>query len=293
LPADKERSTVLEPLVDLSRVRVLVDDLDHPEGVAWGPDGCLYAGGEAGQIYRLSLQGAVQEVATTGGYALGLCLDAERNLYVCDSGCRAVMLVRPDGAVEVYADGCEAQRMSTPNYPVFDAAGNLYVSDSGDWDGRNGVLWVIHPGGGAELLRDDVSDFPNGLALSADGRWLYVVASQLPGVVRVELRNGISLGEPETVVELPGTVPDGLAFDVQGNLYISCYQPNRILRLAPDGALATLVEDPQGIVLFAPTNLAFCGADLHTLCVANLAARHLVAVDLSVAGQPCEYPRVG
>ncbi len=282
-----------EPLIHLSRVRVLVDDLDHPEGVAWSPDGSVYAGGEAGQIYRVSLEGAFAEVATTGGSALGLCLDAERNLYVCDTGRRAVMLVRPDGAVETYADGAGGRRMAVPNYPVFDAAGNLYVSDSGDWDGRNGVLWVVRPGGAAELLRDDVAAFPNGLALSADGCWLYVVATQLPGVVRIELRDGVSVGEPETVVELPGTVPDGLAFDVEDNLYISCYQPNRILRLTPGGELATLVEDPQGIVLFAPTNLAFCGPDLRTLCVANLAARHLAAVELDVAGRPCEYPRVG
>ena len=128
-----------EPLVDLSRVRVLVDDLDHPEGVAWSPDGSVYAGGEAGQVYRVSLEGAFEEVATTGGSALGLCLDAERNLYVCDTGRRAVMLVRPGGAVETYADGAGGRRMAVPNYPVFDAAGNLYVSDSGDWDGRNGA----------------------------------------------------------------------------------------------------------------------------------------------------------
>jgi hypothetical protein len=29
---------------------ILVEDLDHPEGVAWSPDGVLYAGGEAGQV---------------------------------------------------------------------------------------------------------------------------------------------------------------------------------------------------------------------------------------------------
>ena len=30
---------------------------DHPEAVAWGPDGRAYAGGEAGQLYRFGLDG--------------------------------------------------------------------------------------------------------------------------------------------------------------------------------------------------------------------------------------------
>ena len=40
--------------------------LDHPEGIALGPDGALYAGGEAGQIYRIAADGTVTEIATTG-----------------------------------------------------------------------------------------------------------------------------------------------------------------------------------------------------------------------------------
>ena len=37
-------------------VSVLVDGLDHVEGIAWGLDGYCYAGGEAGQIYRIDVE---------------------------------------------------------------------------------------------------------------------------------------------------------------------------------------------------------------------------------------------
>jgi gluconolactonase len=43
----------VSPLVPLSEFDLLADGLDHPEGVTWGPDGFVYAGGEAGQIYRV------------------------------------------------------------------------------------------------------------------------------------------------------------------------------------------------------------------------------------------------
>ena len=87
--------------------------------------------------------------------------------------------------------------------------------------------------------------FPNGLALSPDGAWLYVAESTLPGVTRLRT-TGRGLGAPEEVVRLPGTVPDGLAFDAEGALYVSCYRPDRIYRLRPGGAIDVLADDPAG-----------------------------------------------
>ena len=44
---------LLQPAPLDGQMRVLVDGLDHPEGVAWDPrSGALWAGGEDGQLYR-------------------------------------------------------------------------------------------------------------------------------------------------------------------------------------------------------------------------------------------------
>ena len=93
----------------------LVSGLDHPEGVAYGPDGYVYAGGEAGQVYRISLDGKYEQFANTGGFCLGIACDAHANLYVCDIGHCAVMRVAPDGHVSVFSDRCVGVHMSTPN----------------------------------------------------------------------------------------------------------------------------------------------------------------------------------
>jgi hypothetical protein len=55
-------------LYPVSEVRNFVTGLDHPECVATGCDGKLYAGSEAGQVYRLSPDGSkVETIGSAGG----------------------------------------------------------------------------------------------------------------------------------------------------------------------------------------------------------------------------------
>lgn len=273
------------PLVSLEAFSTVADGLDHPECVATGPDGRLYAGGEAGQIYRLDADGPVL-IAETGGFVLGLCLDADSTIYACDQFRHEVVRVAGDGIVESYSG-----RIEIPNYPVFDRFGNLFVSDSGEWDGHNGVLRRITPDRDTQLMNVDVDSFPNGLALSPDGEWLYVVLSQAPGVARIALRDGLPAGDAEIVVTLPGTVPDGVAVTAGGELVISCYTPDTIYLYSPEtGELKTLAHDPRRVVLAAPTNIAFHGG-LHTeLAVGSLGRWHIASAETGIRGARLNYP---
>jgi len=232
-------------------LRTVVQGLDHPEGVCWSPrDRCVYAGGEAGQLYRFALVGGDPELVTVlpGGFLLGLAVDDDGNVYACDSGNQCVQRISPDGTVEPYGG-----HIDLPNYPAFDPDGCLWVSDSGAWEEATGGLVRILPGGSTERVDVRPLRFSNGLAVGED--FLYVVESALPGVVRIPLAGG----EPEPVVELDRTVPDGLAFDVEGGLWISCYQPNRLYRLTPAGELQPVVDDWTGEYVLTPTNCAFAG----------------------------------
>jgi gluconolactonase len=268
--------------------------LDHPEAVAWGPDGRVHAGGEAGQLYRFALDGSgLEEVArVAGGFILGLAHDADGNTYACDDRNACVHRITPEGRISTYANGNERRRMRVPNYPAFDDAGNLYVSDSGDFGARNGLIWKVPPGGRAEIWDESANGFTNGLCLAADGRTLYVAESSPPLISAIEIRTDGTAGARRVVVELPRQVPDGVALDRAGNLTIAMYTPNRLYRFGADGKLVMLYDDWEMLKLIAPTNVAFGGHDLSTLLVASLCGWAVHAAPMPVPGLKLRYPKL-
>lgn len=277
---------------DLAKLRTVADGLDHPEGVTVDADGTLYAGGEAGQIYRVDLDASsFDEVASTGGFLLGICADGAGRIYACDIKRREVLRVDPaDGRVEVYSNGTADRPMVNPNFPVFDAAGNLYVTDSGTFKGDDGCIFRIDPQGRTEVWTTASSNFPNGACLAADGSALYVLESCTPALVRIGINADGSAGAREVIAELPGLVPDGVALDTDGNAYVCCYRPDRIVRVRADGAVDVLADDPEGTVLAAPTNGVWVGPERNLLVVGNLGRWHLTVCDWGARGVPLEYP---
>jgi gluconolactonase len=270
---------------------MLVDGLDHPECVAYGPDGFAYAGGEAGEIYRVDVSEAkVAVMGSTGGFLLGIALDAEANVYACDIAKKAVVRITQDGKTSVVSTGILSRPMVHPNYPVFDSRGMLYVSDSGVWPEGGGCIYRIHPNGETAVWATSCPQFTNGLALSADEGYLYVVESTLPGITRLPIGIDGRAGPVELVSSMPGTVPDGLAFDRDGRLYVGCYRPDRIYRIDPGNAPVIVADDFQGTALSAPTNLAFIGSTLDRLLIASLGRWHLSVMPVDIPGQPLHYP---
>ncbi|MGE5225049.1 MAG: SMP-30/gluconolactonase/LRE family protein, partial [Omnitrophica WOR_2 bacterium] len=264
--------------------------------VAWGTGGFIYAGGEAGQLYRISPDGKSQLLANTGGFILGVCVDGDQNVYACDVAKNQVVKVNPAGELSVYSEGSPERKMVSPNYALFDRYGNLYLTASGIAGQNNACLFRIRPGGKTEMVSDEVSQNANGLALSPDGTQLYVILTDLCSVVKIPLGDSNPAGKlkrAEPVVQLDHAVPDGLAMDQEGNLYIGCYAPDVIYRYSSDGQLDVFAQDWKRSTLASPTNLAFGGPDWKTMFVANFARWDLAAAQVEIPGCPPNYPKLG
>src|SRR5206468_1650908 len=117
--------------------------------------------------------------------------------------------------------------------------------------------------------------YANGLALSADERWLFMVESDTDRVYRFELTSDGRLGTGEVYAASVGRLPDGLALDEAGNLYVACYASDEIWRISPASEKTVIGWDYHAILLSRPTNQAWGftgtgGENRDTLYVANL-----------------------
>ncbi len=277
-------------VVGLDALEMVAEGLDHPEGIAVTADGRMFVGGESGEIYQIEGD-EVTEVANTGGFILGIAADADGRLYVCDDGRSSVLLVNPTtGEMEEFATGIEGRQMRTPNFPAFDASGNLYVTDSGGWQSADGLIWVVRPGRRLEVFSEESIDFPNGVAVAPDGSRLYVAESTPGRLVEIPIEDDGSAGKRRVLCELGLAVPDGVAVASDGSLVFACYRPDAICRWSASDGVEVLASDPQGQLLNAPTNIAFVGDDLGVAVVPNLGGWHLTRGRLGVSGVPLELP---
>jgi len=181
----------------------------------------LWAGGEAGQVYRIGRDGRVETIANLGGFCAGIAFDSQDRLFVCNTTLGLFKSSLPASSPSLPARIGD-RKLICPNFGVFDSAGNYFVTDSGHWKKHNGLLLRYTPDGQGKIIEGSVG-YTNGLALSADERLLYVVESDTDSVYRFELGADGAVVKRELYVSPVGRFPDGLALDVEGNLYVSCY----------------------------------------------------------------------
>ena len=195
--------------------------------------------------------------------------------------------------MSVYSTGSKETEFICPNYLCFDRDGNLYVSESGDKGKQNGGIYRVDPNGSTQLWSNNMPGFYNGIAIDPTGTFLYAALTFVePKIIRIPINSEGQAGSASIVVEMPKTVPDGLAFDIDGNLYVSCYRPDRIYQVDNNQQLNVLADDFEGVLISAPTNIAFCGENLDTLIGTNLCQKHLTQYNISTKGLPLHYPKL-
>jgi gluconolactonase len=247
--------------------------VDHPESIGIGPNGKAYTTGTGCQVYRLNLDdNSCEQFAATEARCLGSVVDTDGNLYAAHTAGN-VLKITPAGEVSEYACGPGGEPFLCTNYPAFDRSGNMYVSDSGDWSETiNGRICKVAPGGGEfQLWYPEPVDTPNAIALDADERFLYFVETFGNAIARIEVRDDGSAGCFERVVHIPRHIPDGIAFDEDGRLWIACHRPDAIYVFdLQTRRLELFAEDWKGEKLRGPTDVAFAGPNRDILLAASL-----------------------
>jgi gluconolactonase len=280
-----------EPRVSSDQITLVWEGIDHAEGLAIAPDGTVWCGGEEGQIYRGLLAGEPRQVATLPGRTLGFALDAEGNAYCATISEAGIFRVTPAGLVALVSTGSAECRATLPNHPAFLPSGVLLFTDSGTWGQDDGLTFSVTPDGTTTVADRTCSRFPNGLVAAPGGETVLVVESTLPGVSALSVDVDGTLHDRRVIVEMPGTVPDGVALDASGRILISCWSPDAVFMF--DGSELTVVaHDPLRYVLHEPTNLAFV-PETRTIVTANYGERFLSVFEHDTPGASLPRPAFG
>lgn len=269
-PADRSDA------VPMSEAELIASDPSwgNTEGPAVDSDGALYftSRGTFKGIVRWTADGGAKshaEVASMAGPG-GLWIVSGDDIYLTATNEREVQVLATDGSVRTVAKEFEAdpETAKGPNDITVSDSGIVYFTDPNGYYGESEPGTVYRIGADGEVtVFDDTVVGPNGIVLSADDRTLYVannIAESTSNLVAWPLADdGAAAGPKEIVARVEPCVADGMAVDVEGMVWLTCYSYGTAHRIdTATGATVEQVTTEQK----ALTNAVFGrGEDAHSL----------------------------
>lgn len=314
--------------ISLSDVVLLGNDLVRPECVLATKRGDLYTADWRGGVVRLGADGS--QTLFTGTTAdvpeglrpNGIALEPDGSFLLANLGSEigGVWRLTRAGQVQPVLVEIDGKPIPPSNFVVRDHEGRLWLTVSTRLSPRSldyrrnsaSGFVIVADARGARIVADGLG-FTNECQISPDHRWLYVNETYGRRLSRFPLHADATLGAKEVIYEFgAGQYPDGLAFDVEGDVWIASVISNQLLRIDPDRAVAQVVlseSDPEHVAwvekayvaneLGRPhmdrnpavklknlSSIAFGGTDLGTGYLGCLLGGSIACVDLPVRGVP-------
>jgi gluconolactonase len=270
---------------DFSEVKVdkLATGFAFTEGPVWSRDGyLLFSDVPNNKILKYTPGEKVAAFREASNGTNGNTFDDKGRLYSCESHTRRVTRTDKKGNIEVLAERFEGKRFNAPNDIVVSKSGHVYFTDpafGNQADGREMDFYGVYhitPKGEVTVFAKPKGR-PNGIAMSPNGRILYVANSDEKNVRAYDLgRDGTPANERVVVSNVDG-VPDGMRVDEKGNLYVTA---NGIAVYSAEGKLINTITIPE-----TPANCAFGDPDMQTLYITARTSLYRVRLDVKGAVQ--------
>lgn len=205
----------------------------------------------------------------------GNAMDAQGRLYTAERDGHRIARIDTNGNVSTFVGTYEGKRFNSPNDIAVRGDGQVYFSDPASavvLEKRkldfNGVFHAT-PDGKVTLVAKMTR--PNGVALTQDGKTLYVADTTERKIMAYDLdAEGNTSNEHVFLSNLDGA-PDGLRVAADGNVYIAT---GPVVVYTPQGRLIRTIKLPE-----LAANLEFGGPDLETLFITARSSVYSVHVD--------------
>jgi gluconolactonase len=209
-------------------------------------------------------------------------MDHQGRVIWCADNDRQVMRLEKDGAHTVLSGGMDGRKFSGPNDIAIAADDAVYVTDNdfGLRDGgrnpdkqlQNGIYRIKNGETTLVLSGADLGGTPNGIALSPDGKWMYLSTANRQ-MRRYTVNPDGTLSAFTVFTEGVG-IGDGEKTDRAGNVFSTGGAGPGIIRItSPAGKLLGTINLPiyggEPKRQICATNVAFGGPDGRTLFMAG------------------------
>lgn len=259
------------------------------EGPSFDRHGNLYVTDiPYGRVFRIDAGGDWSLVAEYDGWPNGLKIHRDGRIFIADYK-RGIVLLDPQrGAVTPFLTHSRSEGFKGVNDLFFDADGTLYFTDQGQTGQQDPTGRVF----AYDLEKDRLTllinngPSPNGLVMDLAQNALFVAMTRGNAVWRLPIQRDGGTSKVGIFTAMAGGVSgaDGMALDVQGNLYV-----------CDAGNACVWVFDPHAVPLYrirsctegrTLTNLAFGGQDNKQLFITDASTGTILVADLEQAGQP-------
>jgi sugar lactone lactonase YvrE len=225
----------------------LVEWLALPEAPRWRDGKLFFADMHMNAVLVADTDGNVEKICHVPNRPSGLGWLPDGRMLVVSMADRKLMRLEANG-LKVHADLSNLASGDCNDMTV-DAHGRAYIGNFGfdffaNAPRQPAELVMVTPDGSASIVARDL-DFPNGMAITPDGKTLIVGETLGQRLTAFDIASDGTLDHRRLWADIAPHSPDGIALDAEGAIWVASPFTNQVIRVLEGGRVVERIETGQ------------------------------------------------